>query len=204
MKRVIFTIFSLAISLSSFCQEQQDLPSIDAVLSLQDFRDIAINQSKDILISNEKIKVAEEMSKAAFAQYFPNISAKAAYMWNQKSMSLLHEDALLPVGTKMSDGSFGFTPDQINNKWGEVGGQPVPLDKNGQPFNPKTEPGKIEWKNYAYLPKESMEFDMHNVFAGVIGLVQPIFMGNKIRELNKFAKSNDLIEHLTHNDEMQN
>ncbi len=197
MKRVLLSIVTVFMCSIAFAQS-------DSLFSLQDFRDIAIRQSNEIQISNEKIKIAEQMSKAAFAQYFPNISANAAYMYNQKDISLLHEDALLPVGVKMADGSFGFTPENINNEIKVINGQPVPLDKNGQPFDPKKEPGKIEWKNYAYLPKEAMEFDMQNVFAGGIGFIQPIFMGNKIRELNRIAKSNEEVEHLKHKDEIQN
>ena len=33
-----------------------------------------------------------------------------------------------------------------------------------------------------------MEFDIHNVFAGTIGFVQPVFMGGKILELYRIAK----------------
>jgi len=41
---------------------------------------------------------------------------------------------------------------------------------------------------YTVLPKSAMEFDIHNVFAGTIGFVQPIFMGGKILELYHMAK----------------
>jgi Outer membrane protein len=167
------------------------------VYSLEEYRAMALEQSKSILISKEKIAQAMELKKAAFAQFFPNFSANATYMWNQKNISLLSEDALLPVGIKAEDGSFAFTPDQINNKWTIVGGQPVPLDANGNPFNPTTDPDKILWKNYAYLPKDAMEYDIENVFAGGIGFVQPIFMGNKIRELYNISKSNVAVAELS-------
>jgi len=41
---------------------------------------------------------------------------------------------------------------------------------------------------YTVLPKSAMEFDIHNVFAGTVGFVQPIFMGGKILELYHMAK----------------
>lgn len=139
-------------------------------------------------MSKESVNAARELKKAAFTQFLPNFSANATYAWNEKNLSLLAEDAMLPVGTKMADGSFGFTADQISNKWTLVNGQPVPLDANNTPFNPKTNPEKIQWKGYALLPKEAMEFDIHNVFAGTIGFVQPVFMGGKILELYRVAK----------------
>ena len=158
------------------------------VLSLQDCRHMALSHNRSLQMAKESINAAREMKKAAFAQFLPNFSANATYTWNEKNLSLLSEDALLPVGTKMSDGSFGFTADQISNKWTLVNGQPVPLDANNVPFNPKTSPDKIQWKSYSLLPKEAMEFDIKNIFAGTIGFVQPIFMGGKILELYHMAQ----------------
>ena len=163
------------------------------VYSLEEYRAMALGQSKTILISKEKLKMAEELKKAAFTQFFPNFSANATYMWNQKSISLLSEDALLPIGTRAADGSFSFRADQVNKKWTMVEGQAVPLDSEGKPFNPKKNPEKIQWKDYAYLPKSAMEYDIHNVFAGGLGFTQPIFMGNKIRELYNISKSTEQI-----------
>jgi len=158
------------------------------VLQLGDCRQMALSHNKSLQVAQETVNAAREMKKAAFTQFLPNFSANGAYTWNEKNLSLLSEDAMLPVGTKMADGSFGFTADQISNKWTMINGQPVPLDANNTPFNPKTSPDKIQWKGYALLPKSAMEFDIHNVFAGTIGFVQPIFMGGKILELYHIAK----------------
>lgn len=198
-KIILFTVF-LGLGINSLLGQDS---SLTVVYSLEDFRTMALKESKTILISQEKIKMATELKKAAFTQFLPNFSANATYMWNQKNISILGEDALLPVGTQMPDGSFGFRQDQISNKWTMVNGQPVPLDANGNPFNPKTDPGKIQWKDYAYLPKEAMEFDVQNVFAGGVGFVQPVFMGNKIRELYKISKSNEKVAEIQHKDEQQ-
>ncbi|MEG0517942.1 MAG: TolC family protein, partial [Bacteroidales bacterium] len=197
-----FILFTAFLGLGVYSLLGQD-SSLAVVYSLADFRAMALKESKSILISQEKIKMATELKKAAFTQFLPNFSANATYMWNQKNISILGEDALLPVGTQMPDGSFGFRQEQINNKWTIVNGQPVPLDASGNPFNPKTDPGKIQWKDYAYLPKEAMEFDVQNVFAGGVGFVQPVFMGNKIRELYKISKSNEKVAEIQHKEEQQ-
>lgn len=203
MKRILFLTVFLGWSGLLGAQEGQTQGAAATVYSLEEFRALALQESKSVLISQEKIKVATELKKAAFTQFFPNFSANGMYMWNQKNISILGEDALLPVGTKMGDGSFGFRQEQVNNKWTMVNGQPVPLDANGKPFDPKAEPGKILWKDYAYLPKEAMEFEMQHVFAGGVGFVQPVFMGNKIRELYKIAKSNEQVAEIQHSDELQ-
>ncbi len=158
------------------------------VLQLEECRQKALQHNKSLQMAKENVNAARELKKAAFTQFLPNFSANGTYAWNEKNLSLLSEDAMLPVGTKMSDGSFGFTPEQISNKWTMINGQPVPLDASNTPFNPKTNPEKIQWKGYALLPKEAMEFDIKNVFAGSVGFVQPLFMGGKILELYRLAK----------------
>jgi outer membrane protein len=179
MKKIVLVVFEIIFCMQLYSQK---------VLQLEDCRQMALNHNKNLQMAQESVNAARELKKAAFTQFLPNFSANGAYTWNQKNISLLADDALLPVGSKMADGSFGFTAEQISNKWTLVNGQPVPLDANNTPFNPKTSPDKIQWKDYALLPKSAMEFDIHNVFAGTVGFVQPIFMGGKILELYHLAK----------------
>ena len=124
--------------------------------TLKQYEEFALQNSKSLKVSQERINAAENLRKAAFTQFLPSFQAVGTYTWNQKNISLLSEDALLPVGTKMADGSFGFTSDQISNKWTMIEGQPVPLDADGVPFDPKVNPEKIQWKQYAYLPKSEL------------------------------------------------
>lgn len=179
MKKMYFVFIFLCLA---------GLTEARTVLSLEQCREMALKHNKTLQMAEENVKAANELKKAAFTQFLPNFSAEGAYTRNGKNLSLLSEDALLPVGTKMADGSFGFTADQISNKWTLVNGSPVPLDAGGVPFNPSTNPEKILWKGYAILPKEALEFDIQNVFAGSVGFVQPLFMGGKIAELYKIAK----------------
>lgn len=181
----------------------QDSVSANQPLNLETCRQLALEANKNILISGEKIKEARELKRAALTQFLPNVSANGMYMKNSKNISLLSADAYLPIGTVMADGSFGFTMDQINNKVTMVDGQYALLDADGNLFNPKTEPDKIQWKQYAYLPKESMEFDMKNVYAGKIGFVQPVFMGGKIRELYRLARSTESLADIQYDSERQ-
>jgi outer membrane protein TolC len=158
------------------------------VLSLDECRQMALAHNKTIQIARENVNAAHQLKEAAFTQFLPNFAANAGYTWNQKNVSLLSQDAMLPVGTKMADGSFGFTPDQVNNQFILQNGTYVPLDADSKPFNPKTNPEKILWKGYALLPKEALEYDIRNVFVGTIGFTQPIFMGGKIKALYDIAK----------------
>lgn len=156
------------------------------VMNLDAFRELAVKHNKSVEIATENVNAARELKRAAFTQFLPNFMANGTYAWNEKNLSLLAEDAMLPVGSKMADGTFGFTPDQVKGTT-LPNGQWVPVDASGTPFNPAKNPEKIQWKGYALLPKEAMEFDIHNVFVGSVGFFQPVFMGGKILELNKMA-----------------
>lgn len=178
MKRLQLSLLLLSICI--FANAQQ-------TLTLEDCRNLALENNKQLKINAENIKKAELEKKAAFTQYLPDFSATGAYFYNQKNISLLDADKYLPIGTVMADGSFGFTPEQINNQWTMVGGTAVPLDANGNPFNPASDPSKILWKEHAIIPKSQFEIDIHNVFAGAVSVVQPIFMGGKIIAYNKIT-----------------
>ena len=52
-------------------------------------RDLAVRNNKELQISAEKIRMANEEKKAARTKYFPQISANGAYLWNQKDLNLL-------------------------------------------------------------------------------------------------------------------
>jgi outer membrane protein TolC len=156
-------------------------------LHLEECRQMALTHNKSIQIAQVNVKAARQLKQAAFAQFLPNFAANASYTWNRKNVSLLAEDAYLPTYAYNANGSINYA-NSWNNSWKVVNNTPVPLDANGTPFNPSTNPEKIQWKNKALLPKDAMEFDIKNMFVGTIGFTQPIFMGGKIKALYDIAK----------------
>jgi len=183
MKRSYLVVALIALSMQMQAQ---------TVYNLADCRKMAAAHNKDLLIAGEKAKAAGNLKKAAQTQYLPNFSANGGYIRNQKNISMLGEDKYLPVYATSSDGTPNFAQ-SVNNTWTVVNGSPVPLDANGKPFDPTANPEKILWKNYAYMPKDAFEFDTKNIFAGAITMTQPLFMGGKIRELNRIAQSSKRI-----------
>ena len=85
MKR---TILLLAFVVTVSCMHAQRM------LPLEECRNLAIQNNKELQISGEKIKMADNEKKAAFTKYFPQLSANGAYMWNQKDINLLDMGAL--------------------------------------------------------------------------------------------------------------
>ena len=175
------------------------------VYNVEDCRKMALEHNASIKIAKENVKAARSLKKAAFTQFLPNFSATGAYAWNEKNISLLSHDALLPVGVQQPDGSLGigvgpdskptpnpdgtfkFNDAAINNNFTLIDGKPVPINDKGMPFDPSKNPGDLQWKNHALLPKNALEMDIRNVFVGGINFVQPIFMGGKIVQLYSIA-----------------
>ena len=85
MKR---TILLLTFVVTVSCMHAQRM------LTLEECRNLAIQNNKELQISGEKIKMADNEKKAAFTKYFPQVSANGAYMWNQKDINLLDMGAL--------------------------------------------------------------------------------------------------------------
>lgn len=181
------------------------------ILTIDSCEILALQNNKEEKIAKAEVEQATYEKKAAFGQYFPSISIKGAYFRNQKEIFLLGEDAMLPIGSLMEDGNFGFakpTPvgvdknglpilqsSQISNEWKYIPspdgdptkGSAVPLDANGVPFDPKKNPEKIQWKEHTTIPKEKMEADCRNMFIAALNLTQPIYMGGKIVAYNKIC-----------------
>ncbi|MCD8268397.1 MAG: TolC family protein [Parabacteroides sp.] len=131
MKRIVVLVGLLVCS--SFASSQQ-------TLTLEECRNLAIQNNKELRISGEKVKVADEERRAAFTKYFPQLSAMGGYMWNQKDINLLDMDALssklgasleplaqLPVFGQLMGGIDEMQHLDVQNIW--VGGvslvQPV-------------------------------------------------------------------------------
>lgn len=158
------------------------------VLTLAECRKLATTHNKEAQIANEKVRAAESMRKAARTQYLPSFSANGGYVHHQRSMSLLGEDQYIPVITYNASGGVNYAA-SWNNGWTLINGSPTPLDTKNQPFDPKVNPEKIQWKNQAYLPKDAFEMDLKNIYIGAVTLTQPLYLGGKIRELNRIAES---------------
>ena len=189
MKKEVLGIIAIFVSLQLYPQK---------VLQLEDCRQMALTHNKNLRMAEESINAAREMKKAAFTQFLPNFSANGTYTWNEKNLSLLSEDAYLPVYNMNANGTVNYSG-SWNNNWTQVSPNVyAPVDAAGKVFDPKTNPEKIQWKNTALLPKSAMEFDIHNVFAGTIGFVQPIFMGGKILELYNIAKYGENLAQAQH------
>lgn len=142
-------------------------------VSLDSCRNMALRNNKAIRMAEEGIKSAGYEKKAAFAGYLPGIDFSGGYMYNQRQIELLSADAKLPT--------MSFDPATKTFKYN------ILTTPDGTPItDPAT--GSYIPTEVAVIPKEAMEFDTHNVFAGAFTLTQPIFMGGMIKAMNDITK----------------
>jgi outer membrane protein TolC len=126
MKKKVLVIIAVVISMQMYPQK---------ILQLEECRQMAISHNKNLRMAEESIIAAREMKKAAFTQFLPNFSANGTYNYNSKNLSLLSENAMLPVYNLNANGSVNYAS-SWNNSWAVINGAPVPLDASGTPFNP--------------------------------------------------------------------
>ncbi|MDE5887222.1 MAG: TolC family protein [Muribaculaceae bacterium] len=161
MKKLLLLISFASLSLAA-----------SASVSLDSCRNMAVRNNKTIRMAEENIRSAEYYRKAAQSAYLPGIDFTGTYMYNQHKIALLGEDAKLPT--------MSFDPATQKYNYN------ILKDANGVPIkDPAT--GSYIPTEVAVIPKEAMEYDVHNVFAGAITLTQPIYMGGQIRALNQIA-----------------
>ena len=142
-----------------------------AQVPLDSCRNMALRKNKAILIANEKVTAAGYQRSEAKAAYLPSIDFEGSYLYNQKNLSLIEEDAMLPVKTfNPATGSYDFS---------------IVTDPTGKPV---TVGGQYVTKEVALLPKSALTYDIHNVFAGALTLTQPVFFGGKIKAMNDITK----------------
>ncbi len=179
----VFTIAGFSRAFST------ELPDTAGVLTLQDCRSMALVNNKKILAARQKINTADYQKREAFAAYLPALDFAGGYMYNQKDISIFSSDQLLPVKT--------FNPETQSYEFNLV--------KNPETGMPVKGPnGQYIPSEVALIPKESMTYDIHNVFFGAVTLTQPVYMGGKIAAMNKITGfARDLAAAL-HNSEAEN
>ncbi|MDE6468201.1 MAG: TolC family protein [Muribaculaceae bacterium] len=158
-------------------------------VALETFRELALANNKQLMMSREKIRKAEYQNKEAFAAYLPGFDFNGGYVYNQKELSIFDSDQLLPTKTfdlKTQSYQFNLVTDPAT-------GMPI-----------KGPDGQYIPSQVALIPKEAMTYDIHNVFFGAVTLTQPVYMGGKIVALNRLTKAAERAARALHSAEAEN
>ncbi len=159
--------------------------SAQDILNLEDCRQIALQRNRKIKVADENQHMMNSFYKAAKTQHYPRLGANGAYLRMNKEISLLSENIFLPVIPQeaitngvINEIILGRNPDLLE--------QTLVLDENGNIM--RDENGTPVFRNYAYLPADQATLDLDNIFVFNVSMKQPIYMGGKIREINKMAR----------------
>jgi len=174
---------ALCISLAASAQYPSGIVSLDSC------RAMALSSNKQLMISRQAMKTAYYQNKQAFAAYLPALDFNGGYVYNQKNISIFSSDQFLPVKSfDPAKGTYEFNL--------------VTNPETGMPV--KGPDGQFIPKDVAYLPKEAMTYDIHNLFFGAVTLTQPVFMGGKIVAMNKITKYAERLAEQQNNSEAEN
>ncbi len=164
----------LGVSFAGLAQGEGVHTALPGVTTLEEFRKMALDNNKQLMISRQKIRKAEFQKKEAFAAYLPGIDFAGGYLYNQRELSIFDSDQLLPTKT-FDPASQSY---QFNVVKDPATGMPI-----------KTADGQYIPSTVALIPKEAMTYDIHNVFFGAFTLTQPVYMGGKIVAMNRLTKA---------------
>lgn len=135
-------------------------------LTLQECRQLALQQNKQAEIDRENIEAAKDLHRASVAKFFPKISVNGAYQWNEKNLYLLPDEAGLGLGP---------------NGWEQL----IPSTGN-QTVDQKM--AETLSAGYERL-HEASELNIEHLVVGYATVTQPIFLGGKLIQAEKLAKS---------------
>lgn len=86
-------------------------------LTLEECRQLAIQNNKELRITREKVNIAGQERNAARTKYFPEVSAMGAYMWNQKDINLFDFSQLGEIGAVIPQSIKDVVHLDIQNIW---------------------------------------------------------------------------------------
>jgi len=177
-KPTITILLFLVVSGIAFSQEK---------LSIDNCRQLALENNKKVKMSNLQTEAATQLRKAAFTQYLPNVSFNGSFTHLNKDILLLNEDKFLPI---VPYSAIDATTHQINQAaFSDPAIAPNMIVINPQTGKPVMDAeGNPVFKNYAWLPQSEAELGLDNLYIAGINLIQPIYTGGKIKQLNVTAQ----------------
>ena len=178
-------LFTIAVLLgSSLCVQAQE------VYSLQKCRELALQNNRQLKISNMTVDVAENTRKAAKTKYLPRVDALAGYQHFSREISLLSDDqknTLSNLGTN----TFGQLGGHIGQNLSSLAQQgvlsPQVAQQLGQLLSNVSTPLTQAGNNIGQSINDAFRSNTKNVYAGGIIVNQPIYMGGAIKAANDMA-----------------
>lgn len=178
MKKLTIAVLCLAGCLSLSAQ----------TFTLQDCRDMALQQNKQLAIARLQVDVANDVRSSAKTKYLPRVDAVAGYTHLSKEVSLLNnsqKSALSNLGTNLLSGADisgtltslvqqGLISSDVAQQLGQMAA---------------SQSGNIEQagNNLGQSIRDAFRTNTRNIWAGTVQVTQPVYMGGAIRAANDMA-----------------
>ena len=156
-------------------------------LTLEECRSLAMQNSNSLKVANEKYAASEDLRKMALSQFFPKLSANGAFVWNEKSISLLSDEQkerINNMGTSAQDMVADAVIDYVHDATG-FSNESLEAD-----FRNRLHEGRMgaELNGVGQEITSAMEFDLTQLYAGAATVSQPVYLGGKLIAAYKAAK----------------
>lgn len=150
------------------------MPAMNAqvLLNRQECREMALENSKQMVIAGKEREKAVYTRQAYRADFFPRLSGVGIGFYNQEKYSYKLKGGYLP--TFVPDAQGQLQPNIVVNP---STGEPV-VGADGKPV----------FKEYAFLPDIGIRLEMRGVYMAGVQLEQPVYMGGKIKAAHEMAK----------------
>ncbi len=218
-KNIIAALLLLMCSIG-FVQAQQ-------ILTLEDCRNLALANNKQLKIAQEEINKAGYDKKTAFANYLPKVSITGVYAYSDNEIRLLsdeQDEALRNLGTNIGAELGGALQQRQQNAMATI--QQIMANPSADPamynlltnsptaqqlmqklqttdLNATLAPAATTLNGLGAEVADNLSLEVNNVFAGVISVEEPLFLGGKIIAYNKIASAKKELEATKYRSEEQ-
>lgn len=176
MKKIMGTDF-MKIYIPFFLILFPVLSEAQVELDLKSCREMALQNSKKIMIADKQQQKASYEARSYLAAYFPKLSVSGMGLYNQKKYDYKLDGGYLPTYKPGADGQL--EPNLL-------------IDPGTQ--RPVTGPdGNPVFNEYAFLPDIRLQLNLRGVYAAGVLLEQPVYMGGKVRSAHRMAKTGEII-----------
>lgn len=196
-------------------------------LSLEECREMAVRNNNALKQAETKVEMAGYDRKIALANYFPNISASGAYMYNPNDIALVSDETsatLRNAGTTihgMSQQTQAGIMSDITGYMQQLAAAAQQGDMASYAQLQKYQAlmqdplfqmllGKINSTDYSAAINaigqdidDALHPDLENIFVGGVTIQQPLYMGGKIVAANKIAKLAEELSETQYDSEYQ-
>ncbi|MBQ0129069.1 MAG: TolC family protein [bacterium] len=184
LKNIVLLLLICCMSYSAEAQRQ---------MSLEECHSLALENNKQLKIAQEEVNKAEYEKQAAFTNYLPKFSATGTYMHNSKGLALINDKyttALNGVGTMVDNFISTAQADPLMLILMETSPVVQQLIADMNEYQMQNALDELSDEVYDILHP-----DTRNIYAGMVSVQQPIYVGGKIVAYNKItADAKELAE----------